>query len=84
MSEDTLGGDKTERSIMKERVDKALELADSYAQIDRSDHKLWVIDQMVRALLGSDSAYEAWVDMHCGGTNEDGERDYAWETGTPP
>lgn len=74
----------SDHNIMKERVDKALELADSYGQIDGDHHKLWVIDQMVRALLGSDAAYDAWVDMHKGPVNADGEHDYDWDVGIAP
>jgi hypothetical protein len=33
------------------RIAKALELAD-YGTVDGDHHKMWVIDQMVRALLG--------------------------------
>jgi hypothetical protein len=33
-----------------ERIDKALELAFRYGQIEGDHHRLWVIDQMIRAL----------------------------------
>lgn len=32
------------------RIAKALEFADCYGGIDGDHHKMWVIDQMVRAL----------------------------------
>lgn len=35
-----------------ERIIKALELAMEYGGIDGGHHKMWVIDQMVRALTG--------------------------------
>lgn len=35
------------------RIARAKELAFSYAQIDGSHHKMWVIDQMLKALCGS-------------------------------
>lgn len=37
----------------KERIKRALEYADSYGGIDGDHHKMWVIDQIVRALTGS-------------------------------
>lgn len=40
--------------ILKQRIDKALKIAFEYSQIDGSHHKAWVIDQMVRELLGDD------------------------------
>ena len=36
----------------QERIDKALQYAADYGQIDGAHHKTWVIDQMVRALTG--------------------------------
>jgi hypothetical protein len=60
----------------KERIDKALELAFQYGQIDGSHHKEWVIDQMVRIL--TDDHYDAWI-----GHYKDGDQ-YEWETGIAP
>jgi hypothetical protein len=40
-------------------VTAALQIAARYGQIDGAHHKAWVIDQMVRALLGDQ--YAAWV-----------------------
>ena len=39
---------------------KALEIAAQYGTIDGWHHKAWVIDQMVRALIGTPEAYAAW------------------------
>jgi hypothetical protein len=36
----------------EERIAKALEIASEYGTIDGGHHKMWVIDQMVRALTG--------------------------------
>lgn len=63
----------------KKRIDEALEIAYSFAQIDGEHHKTWVIDQMVRKLIGSD--YEKWISMYEG----DGEeKEYKWKTGIAP
>ena len=35
-----------------QRIAKALDFAANYAYIDGDHHKMWVIDQMVRALTG--------------------------------
>lgn len=57
-------------------LDLALFIARAYGQVDRELHKEWVIDQMVRALLGPDYLkfvldYEA--EMQC-----------EWRTGIAP
>lgn len=46
---------------LEERINKALEIAWRYGQIDGGHHKMWVIDQMVRALCEDDEAYKEWV-----------------------
>ena len=37
---------------MEDKISNALEIAASYGTTDGSSHKMWVIDQMVRALTG--------------------------------
>lgn len=74
------------------RIYRALDLAASFGQVDGDHHKTWVIDQMVRALLGSAPAgpvsytasddYVAWVDRYCAG--EGGPETYEWEEGITP
>ena len=49
---------------MRERIKAALEIAWSYAQIDGSHHKMWVIDQMVRVLCGSENDYKKWIEAY--------------------
>lgn len=39
-------------STSEERIEKAKAFAFSYGQEDGAHHKMWVIDQMVRALTG--------------------------------
>ena len=67
---------------MEERINKALSIAWSYGQIDGSHHKMWVIDQMVRALLENEEKYRDWVKTYeapiC---NEDY---YVWDIGIAP
>ena len=58
-------------SELKRRVDKALVIAED-GIIDGGHHKMWVIDQMVRVLLGDD--YEKWL-----ASSED-----EWDTGIVP
>lgn len=65
----------------KRRANKALKKAFRFAQIDGDHHKMWVIDQMVRALTGKD--YKAWVKEYEGDPNDE-ENHYTWDTGTPP
>lgn len=67
---------------MEQRIKDALKIAWSYAQIDGEHHKMWVIDQMVRALCGDEEMYREWVKNYetpiC---NEDY---YVWNIGIAP
>lgn len=64
----------------EDRIAAALAVAVAHGGTTESHHQSWVIDQMVRALVGAD--YEAWVARHTAG--EDGPATYVWETGIPP
>jgi len=64
----------------RERIDAAIEIANRFGQIQGSDHKMWVIDQMLRALLGED--YEKFVREANEG--DDGPDTYEWDTGIAP
>lgn len=66
---------------MEERIKKALKIAWSYGQIDGNHHKTWVIDQMVRALCGSDKEYSDWIKSY---ETPDGEDYWEWDTGIAP
>lgn len=63
-----------------ERVNTALDFALTYGSIDGDHHKMWVIDQIVRALTGP--AYEAFIAAACEGA--DGPDTYEWDPGMPP
>ena len=64
----------------RQRIDEAIDLALNYGGIDGGHHKMWVIDQMLRVLLGAN--YEqAIVEYRAG---EDGPDTYFWDIGTPP
>ncbi len=67
-------------TLLQERIMDALDIATQHGQTDGAHHKAWVIDQMVRALLGDD--YEAWTAAYCYGV--DGPDDYFWDEGTAP
>ncbi len=63
-----------------ERINHALDVAKRYGSVDGGQHKMWVIDQMVRAL--TDQQYAEWVKEHNQG--KDGPATYAWEEGNAP
>lgn len=63
---------------IRERVKKALEIAENYGMVDGAHHKMWVIDQMARELLQSD--YDLWVRT----ITHDDNYDYEWDTGVAP
>lgn len=47
----TVDREKVEVMTDKERIKKAVEIAEKYAFIDGAHHKNWVIDEMISALL---------------------------------
>ena len=48
-------------SELEWRIDAALAIAYEYAEIDGAHHKAWIVDQIVRVLLGAPEEYEAFV-----------------------
>ena len=62
-------------------INKALQLAFDWGQVDGDHHKMWVIDQMVRALLGVE--YAQWVEAYQE-IDEEGEPQYFWDEGIAP
>lgn len=66
---------------LETRMSDALEIAMNYGSIDGAHHKMWVIDQMVRALT-SDVGYVEFVYNAKGGDDEPGE--YEWDGGIAP
>lgn len=74
--------DKLEQQCkkQKETIDKAIDIAYEYGQIDGGHHKMWVIDQMVRTLLKDD--YDKFVKEY----EEPDKNDdyYEWDTGIAP
>lgn len=64
----------------EEKINKVLEIAFQYGQIDGDHHKTWVIDQIVRNLTGND--YKEWI-KHYEYDEETGE-EYTWNKGIAP
>lgn len=64
------------------RIKRALAVAFRSGGVDGAHHKAWVIDQMVRALCGTKSRYQAWVAERKAG--EDGPNTYGWDEGIAP
>ena len=69
-------------SHINKRIEKALDIAWTYGQTDGDHHKMWVIDQMVRALCGSEEKYKKWVNEYTEPL-EDGDY-YKWDCGINP
>jgi len=59
-----------------ERMESACEVAHDYAGCEGDHHRMWVIDQMLRALLRSD--YEKWIAEYLDGGK------YEWDVGIAP
>jgi len=70
----------SEQRTADERISDATDLAFQYAGIDGAHHKQWVIDQMLRKLLGSEE-YGFWVlRWESEGVDETDK----WDTGIAP
>ncbi len=63
------------------RIQKALEVIYNLGQVDGSHHKTWVLDQVVRHLMGDD--YEDWVAEY-EGDPDDYANYYSWDEGICP
>lgn len=63
-----------------ERIELAASVGFEYGRYDGDHHKMWVIDQMLRILLGD--RYEEQVVAFKSG--EDGPETYSWDTGIAP
>jgi hypothetical protein len=62
------------------RVAEALDIARAYGSEDGSHHKMWCIDQIVRALTRN--KYAEWIKGHNDG--ELGPDTYSWDEGLAP
>lgn len=62
----------------EERIEAAADIAMQFGSIDGAHHKQWVIDQMLRTMLGEEG-YAAWVTK----ANADPEYD-RWNEGIAP
>jgi hypothetical protein len=67
-------------TVTSVRETEALRIIGQYGAIDGDHHKTWVIDQVAKALLGTN--YAAWVVEQKAG--EDGPNTYDWNEGIPP
>lgn len=70
----------TSITLLNAKIDEAIGLVISYGGIDGDHHKLWVLDQMVRALAGG--KYDLIVAEAKAG--EDGPETYEWDCGIAP
>jgi predicted nucleic acid-binding Zn-ribbon protein len=77
--------EKFERLFYLEQQSKeaALEIIEQYGGFDGAHHKQWILDQVVRKLVGD--KYEEWVKEMCGEYDEEEEMyEYDWDEGIPP
>lgn len=66
--------------MTKKEVD-IVTLIGSFGGIDGAHHKQWVLDQVLRKLLGA-RGYTKWLKDHNAG--EDGPNTYSWDEGIAP
>ena len=61
----------------RERIDLAIQTGVKYGGIDGSHHKTWVINEMLRNLMGQ-TEYDRMV------KDNEGDGEYTWDHGCPP
>ena len=62
------------------KIDESVNIALDFGWVEGSHHRMWVIDQMIRVLLGY--KYEDAIAHFQSG--EDGPDTYEWDTGIAP
>ncbi len=85
ITDKVLGDD--EKMTPEEKINKALEIAFEYGQIDGSHYKAWVIDQIVRILLGDEYKNKIKEYMFEGKDEIEALQTgdyYDWDTGIAP
>lgn len=75
--------DELTLEIAEDRIQQALEVIYRCGQIDGDHHKAWVIDQVVKALMGTEEDYEEWIADY-EGDPDDEDNYYSWDAGTAP
>lgn len=78
---------KKNTNDLERKIGQALDIAFKYSQIDGSHHKAWVIDQMVRVLLGD--GYKKWIERYMFNGEDpidtlQTDNYYEWDTGIAP
>jgi hypothetical protein len=63
-------------------IESALKLIKRHGGTEGAHHKQWVLDQVVRILLGNQDDYNRWVEEYENG--EDGPKTYSWDKGIAP
>jgi hypothetical protein len=83
----------TKKKMMEspQRIERALEYAIKYGGIDGGHHKMWVIDQMIRALTGcvenkgTQGESEEYLKLvREARSGVDGPNTYDWDVGVAP
>jgi hypothetical protein len=69
-----------DKQELQTAVNEALAVLKQYGSTDGAHHKQWVLDQMVRHLMGA--GYDQWVIDFADGP--DGPESYEWDLGIPP
>ena len=68
---------------IEKRIDEAVEIALDCSQYDGDHHKMWVIDQMLRVLLG-ENKYKKTIEKWCEEETEDEDWPASWDEGIAP
>jgi hypothetical protein len=65
-----------------DRIEQAIDVASQYGMIDGAHHKQWVIDQMIRTLLGDQ--YQVWRTEYDAAVDDEGNEYDPWDEGIAP
>lgn len=72
-----------ETGNLQQKIYDALTLIERYGGTDGAHHKQWVLDQVVRTLIGDDDDYYAWCKEYSGDTEDEDYYD-EWDKGIAP
>ena len=68
---------------LSERISNSLNLIWNYAHLKDSEHKTWLIDQILQALTGNEDDYTEWIEEY-ESTDDNSTEELIWDFGTEP
>jgi len=67
---------------LSERISNCIDIIWLYGHLKNKNHKSWVIDQVLRNLIGNEDDYNEWIKKY--EFDEETKTKYKWDFGTEP